>query len=213
MIDELEKFIKEHKTNIIEFIRNGLIDNGQNNENYIVVWKEYEEQACKLFLEYLKDKININFIIAKSKSVYPEIIIFYDNKKYAFDIKTSVDVENPKYDIARIDTFENRMKKYQEEFEIVIKYNVVSGVVDIFIEKLKDIIGYNEKSKGVKYRPYDGKIRPKTWDDFEKNKTYFNSHEDLLIGIKNSKINRNKVLFETWKKEFSSEDMKLITGE
>jgi hypothetical protein len=213
MIDELEKFIEENKKSIIEFIRNGLIDNGQNNANYIVVWKEYEEQSCKLFLEYLKDKININFIIAKSKSVYPEIIIIYDNKQYAFDIKVSVDSANPNYDIARIDTFEDRMKKYQEEFEIVIKYNVESGVVDIFIEKLKDVIGYNKKSKGVKYRPYDGKIRPKTWDDFEKNKTYFKSNEELLIGIKNSKINRNKVLFETWKKEFSSEDIKLITGE
>ena len=42
MIDELEKFIEENKKSIIEFIRNGLIDNGQNNANYIVVWKEYE---------------------------------------------------------------------------------------------------------------------------------------------------------------------------
>jgi len=206
-------FIEEHKKNIIEFIRNGLMSNKQNNAQYITVWKEYEEQGCDLFLEYLNGKINFLFTKANSKSVYPEIIIIYEDKQYAFDFKVSVDTANPQYDIARIDTFEDRMKKYDEEFEIVIKYNINYGVVDIFIEKIKDVIGYNKKSKGVKYRPYDGKIRPKTWDDFENNKTYFNTHKDLLVGIKNSKINRNKILFETWKKEFSKDDIKLIIGE
>jgi hypothetical protein len=209
MIDYIEK----NKQSIIDFINNGLISKGQNNSEYITVWKEYEEQGCELFLQYLKDKIDFKFQKAESKSVYPEIIIFYENKKYAFDFKVSVDSANPQYDIARIDTFEDRLIKYDEQFEIVIKYNTTHGVVNVYIEKIKDVIGYNKKSKGVKYRPYDGKIRPKTWDDFKNNKTYFKTYEDLLIGIKNSKINRNKILFETWKKEFSSDEIKLIIGE
>jgi len=207
------KYIEENKESIIEFIRNGLLFNGQDNNEYITVWKEYEHQGCELFLEYLNDKIEFTFIKAKKKSVYPEIIIIHEDKKYAFDFKVSVDTANPQYDIARLDTFEERMKKYDEEFEIIIKYNIIHGVVDVFIEKIKDVIGYNKLSEGVKYRPYDGKVRPKTWDDFKDGKTYFKTHEDLLKGIKNSKIKRNRDLFETWKKEFSSEDIKLIVGE
>jgi hypothetical protein len=205
-----ENFIRDHKTNIIEFIYSELTLMSQNNIEYITVWKEYEDQVCKLFLDYLKNNIEFSFSKAKSKSVYPEVTIDVDGKKYAFDIKVSVDTQDPQYDIARLDTFEDRMKKYTDEYEIVIKYNINSGVVSVFIEKLKDVVGYHKKSKGVKYRPYDGKIRPKTWDDFEKNKTYFDNHEELLIGIKKSKMYRNKILVETWKKEFSSEDFKLI---
>jgi hypothetical protein len=206
---ELENFINDHKSNIIEYLFNGLTMMGQNNNNYITVWKEYEDQGCQLFLEYLKNNIEFSFIKAKSKSVYPEVIITLDGKNYAFDVKVSVDSQDPQY-IARLDTFEERMGKYTEEYEIVIKYNINHGVVSIYVEKVKDVIGFHRKSKGVKYRPYDGKIRPKTWDDFENNKTYFNTNEELLLGIKMSKIHRNKTLFETWKKEFSNEEMKKI---
>ena len=41
-------------------------------------------------------------------------------------------------------------------------------------------------------------------------KEHFDNHEELLVGIKKSKMYRNKILVETWKKEFSSDDFKLI---
>jgi hypothetical protein len=206
----LENFIKNHKTNIIEYLFNGLTTMEQNNNEYITVWKEYEDQGCQLFLEYLENNIEFSFVKAKSKSVYPEVTIIFDGKKYAFDVKVSIDSQDPQYDIARLDTFEERIKKYDEEYEIVIKYNINYGVVNIYIEKVKDVIGFHKKSKGVRYRPYDGKIRPKTWNEFEQNKTHFNTTEELLLGIKKSKIHRNKTLVETWKKEFSNEELELI---
>jgi hypothetical protein len=55
------KYIEENKESIIEFIRNGLLFNGQDNNEYITVWKEYENQGCELFLEYLNDKIEFKY--------------------------------------------------------------------------------------------------------------------------------------------------------
>ena len=126
-------------------------------------------------------------------------------------MKVSIDTQNPAFDIARLDTIvKSRLDVYENEFEVVVKYNVNSGVVSVYFEEMISVIGYDKKSKGVKNRPYDGKIRPKTWDDFEKGKIYFNSKEELKMGIKNSRIARNKKFLSEWKEEFSEEEFNKI---
>lgn len=56
----------------------------------------------------------------------------------------------------------------------------------------REVVGIREECKGVKYRPYDGKLRPKSWDDFENNKIYWATKKDFLTGIRNSIIHRWK---------------------
>jgi hypothetical protein len=56
--------------------------------------------------------------------------------------------------------------------------------------------GIRSECNGVKYRPYDGKLRPKDWTDFESNKTYWPTKEKFLEGIKNSQKHRWKVLIK-----------------
>jgi hypothetical protein len=44
----------------------------------------------------------------------------------------------------------------------------------------------------------------------EKDKKYFNNKKELIEGIRKAQILRNKNLFEKWKKEFSSDELKEI---
>lgn len=207
----LEQFLKTNKVQIINMILDYLRTQYQNNQNYEVVWKEYQTQVCDFFIKYLKENGFNNIKITTKKSTYPEFKVFEGNNVYAFDVKVSVDTQDPAYDIARLDTFKERMEKYKNEYEVVVKYNITLGVVSVFFEELHNIVGIQKKQDGVvKYRPYDGKVRPKTWSDFESKKNYFNSKEDLLSGVRRAQVLRNKSLYEAWKKEFSQDEINII---
>lgn len=207
----LDVFIKNSKSQIISLIIDHLRLETQNNQNYEVVWKEYQSQVCHILVNYLKENGFDNIIVTTKKSTYPEFTVIHNEKKYAFDVKVSVDTQDPAYDIARLDTFIERMKKYQNEYEVIVKYNIYSGVVNVFLEKLHNVIGIQKKQNGiVKFRPYDGKVRPKNWSDFENNVNHFNSEDELINGIKRAQILRNKTLVETWKREFTKDEFNFI---
>ncbi len=128
-------------------------------------------------------------------------------------MKCSEIQKNPWYDMARLDTIvEARLKKYEEEWEFLIQYDSESNkFLKCYFGLFREFVGYNSKSEGVKFRPYDGKVRPKTWDEFEKQTIYWNTLEEFIIGISNSQIYRWKsnisqhlvpILNEAQKQEF-----------
>jgi hypothetical protein len=207
----LEKFLIQNKNKICSMILKYLHSQNQDNQNYEVVWKQYQTQVCECFINFLKTNGFTNIVLTIKKSTYPEFTVIHEGDLYAFDVKVSIDTENPMYDIARLDTFVDRINKYKQEYEIIVKYNVNSGVNNVYFEDIYSVVGINKNQNGVvKFRPYDGKIRPKTWKDFDTQKKYFNNKKELIEGIRKAQILRNKDLFEKWKKEFNSDELKEI---
>ena len=208
---KLNDFFKLNKDMIIKRLFNKVSSYTQNNQNYETVWKEYQTQVCNEFVLLLNENGFLNIERTLKKSIYPEFTVYELNSKSAIDVKVSVDTENPQFDIARLDTvLEKRLKVYENEYEVVIKYNIKTGIVDLYFDEMMLIIGYDNNTGGVKNRAYDGKIRPKSWKDFETGKSYFNTKEELINAIRKSQIFSNKRRYLQWKKEFTEEEFKQI---
>lgn len=166
-------------------------------DDYEIVWKQFQDIAAGIVQKILeKDFPGCKITIPKSKSTYPDIKMEYSGHTFAIDIKSNESQKEPWYDIARLDTIiESRINKFDEEWELVIKYDSeTKEYLNVYFELLRETVGYNKDCKGVKYRPYDGKVRPKSWKDFDKKKVYWKSKEEFIEGLKNSQIHR-------WKKQ------------
>lgn len=152
-------------------------------------WKIVESEIVEQIKEALyKNIVGVHFETPTSKSNYPDLKVFINNSRYAIDIKTN-DSKEPWFDIARADTYEEkRYKVYDEAFEFIVKYVNTHNIDKCYFVKEHDAAGYNSAEDIIKVRPYDIKIRPKSWNDFENNKSYYNSREDFL-----SKINKTIV--------------------
>jgi len=168
-------------------------------DNYKVVWNQLENFAIPVIKKILEENFRgCKITPAESKSTYPDIKMEFRGFKFAIDIKSNESSKEPWYDIARLDTIiETRINKYDEEYELVIKYDSKTGkLIEMFFETLRDTVGFNPKCKGVKFRPYDGKLRPKSWSDFSNRKSYWKTKEEFLKGIENSKKYRWKELLK-----------------
>lgn len=183
-------------------------------DSYEIVWKQLQDIAAEQLRIILEREIpDISIVIPKSKSTYPDIKIIRGNDKYAIDIKCSEIQKNPWYDMARLDTInEKRHSLYLEEWELLIQYDSeTKKFLKCYFGLFREFVGYNKLCEGIKFRPYDGKVRPKTWDEFENGTVYWKSHEDFLRGVRNSQIQRWKnnianhlvpILSEEEKEEF-----------
>ena len=186
------KFVKE----VTKAINARLADSDEF-KNYEVVWKHLQSIAVETINPILKDELpGCKITVPKSKSTYPDIKLQVQGNTFAIDIKSNEIKKNPWFDMARIDTVvEKRLEKYDEEWELIIKYDIESEkFLKAFFNLFREIVGKREDCKGVKYRPYDGKLRPKSWDDFDNNKIYWHSKKEFLEGIKRSQKNRWKKL-------------------
>ncbi len=90
--------------------------------------------------------------------------------------------------MARLDTMlESRITKYIEEWELVIKFRNTDGkFIKAFFNLFREVVGNHKFSGGIKYRPYDGKVRHKTWAEFDNNVIYWDTKEKFLEGIEKS---------------------------
>lgn len=162
---------------------------------YRSVWEHFEDVINPVIGETLTNyPFNIpesNISFAQSKSTYPDIQVNYMGRLYAIDVKSGESSKKePWYDISRLDTYEeSHLNIYTEEYSIVVRWKDKSApqVVDVYIEPTFKTVGYREEYDGVLYRPYDGKIRPKSWTDFENGYTQWRTKEDFIIGLQNAK--------------------------
>ncbi|MBD3351143.1 MAG: hypothetical protein GF364_06630 [Candidatus Lokiarchaeota archaeon] len=164
-------------------------------DNYQIAWKNTQDITTKEVKRILENEFDsIDITIPKSKSTYPDIKIENEDGIFAIDIKSNESQKNPWFDMARLDTiFQERINKYDEEWEIVIKYDSeTKKFLDVYFLLFREVVGIRDECNGVKYRPYDGKIRPKSWKDFDNNVIYWKTKEEFLIGIKNSLKHRWK---------------------
>ena len=178
----------------ISSLRNFLLGNlktFQSHTGFRSVWEDFEDTIISDTRKYLQkifpDLKPQNIIRAKSKSVFPELKITFKGKVYAIDVKSGEDVMNPWYDMGRLDTFEEKhLKIFKNEYYITVKWHRNQEsitIVDLFIEPFFKSVGLNSNCGGVKYRPYDGKLRPKSWEDFENQNVYWYTIEEFKEGL------------------------------
>ncbi|WP_299097855.1 hypothetical protein [uncultured Winogradskyella sp.] len=163
-------------------------------DDYEIAWKQLQDISAKVIIKILTEKLPDTCTLSspKSKSTYPDIKIETPEGNYAIDIKGNESSKNPWFDMARIDTLEKeRLDKYIEEWELVIKYDSeTKEFLKAYFLLFREAVGIRTECNGIKYRPYDGKVRPKTWDDFENEKIYWNTKEEFKTGLKNSIVHR-----------------------
>lgn len=211
IIGKIDSLKRRIMSEVIQSINKNLEKNGRL-DNYKIVWNQLQDIACDKIKSILESEFkNAVIEVPESKSTYPDIKLICDGIIIAVDIKSNESGKQPWYDIARIDTIiKERIEKYDEEYELLIKYDRETGkLVKLYFELLRNTVGFNDKSKGVKFRPYDGKLRPKSWEDFENNVIYWKTKQDFVEGIRKSQIYRWKVLIkETLLKILNAQEKK-----
>lgn len=169
-------------------------------DDYEIVWKQLQTIASKVIKIILEKEFpGCKITIAKSKSTYPDVKMEYGGYIFAFDIKSNETQKEPWYDMARIDTIiEKRIDVYDEEWELVLRYDSVSKkFIKSYFSLFRKAVGKNDETRGIKFRPYDGKVRPKSWDDFDKNIVYWKTKEEYMEGIRKSQVKRWERLIRT----------------
>lgn len=184
---QTEQLLNDSKAEIIKSISQALTSVKKEKFDYKssgLIFEVTAQDALIGLLSKIFPKGNIRK--AKGKNEYPDVSLETGDGKYAIDIKASAGDKDPEFDIARIDTMMNtRINVFKEEWEIVIKYEKKSGkLIDVFFMLQREIVGVHKLSGGIKYRLYDGKVRPKSWKDFDGNKIYWATKEDFIKGIK-----------------------------
>jgi hypothetical protein len=184
--------------NVTKAINDKIKETG-NLDHYEIVWRQIQIIAADEIKSILEDNFSgCKITIPKSKSTYPDIKLEYQGEIFAIDIKVNEMQKNPWFDMARLDTIiSERLEKYDEEWELVIKYDSeTKKFIKAYFNLFRDVVGIRKECEGVKYRPYDGKLRPKDWAVFESNETYWPSKDKFLEGIKNSQKHRWKILIK-----------------
>jgi len=178
--------------------------------DYKTIWSHFQKTSGSKLEKIIKSEFpDAEVHTTKTKSGFPDIKIFYGDKVYAIDIKSGESAKKePWYDIARLDTiFKKRLEKYEEEYDIVIKYDKDTAIVEnVFFEPMYRTVGKDLNSGGVKFRPYDGKLRPKPWEMFEKGEAYWTSKEDFIEAVKKSVNYRKRKYIQQWWEELPDEE-------
>lgn len=192
--DDLDKEIISCKQDIINSVKTNIlrVQNEQGLDDYKIGWKLLQETAIPAIKQILSNKLpGVTFEVSESKSTYPDLKMIYKDYTIAIDIKSNEEEKDPWYDIARLDTIEEkRLKVFDEEYDLVVKYSSENkSLKDVYFEYMRHTVGKSPNG-GVKYRPYDGKLRPKTWEEFDKGTIYWEKKEDFKKGILVSQKNR-----------------------
>jgi hypothetical protein len=162
----------------------------QTQAGFRSVWEHFEDVINPLLINFLTSPPlsipRVDIIEPKGKSTYPDLKVIYNNHKYAIDVKSGEFHKNPWYDIGRLETYEqNRLSKYKAEYSVVVRWRGRKPieVVNIYIEPVYKTIGYKAASDGISYRPYDGKIRPKPWIEFETGTSHWKNENHFKQGL------------------------------
>ncbi len=195
-----EHVINQLKTQIEKVVSNILSPVIEENHSVEIGWKKKQDMAVKVIIALLSEHLQDSIITAPTtKSTYPDIKIQNTEGVFAIDIKVNEDTKDPWFDMARIDTIlKERIYKFVEEWELVIKYRTSDGqFLKAYFNTFRETVGIRNACQGIKYRPYDGKVRPKTWSDFLTNKVYWQSKTDFMVGIEKSLKHRWKENIKT----------------
>lgn len=211
-----ENLIPELRTTILKRVQQW-----KPKAGYRSVWEDFEEVITPLLIDALKkSRLKItdeNITIPQTKSVYPDMKISYQGNLYAIDIKSGdTKIKQPWYDMGRMDTFEEKhLEKYQDEYYVTVRWEDKENpkFVNVYIEPMRWSVGIDANHKCILFRPYDGKIRPKSWEDFENGKVYWHSKEDFRKSFEIAKNYRRMYFIKEWYKEFDKEQRSEVIKE
>lgn len=201
MNTKTEELITTNKAQIVSVVITTLKSHS-STATYKSVWEAFEGPTQEAIITYLKTILpkDTSYKTPKSKSSYPDIEITNSEGRFAIDIKCAAQEEkpSPRFDMARIDTMqEKRLDKFVEEWEVVIKYEKKTvKFVNAYFGLFREFVGIKTDCNGILYRPYDGKVRPKSWVDFENEKIYWDTKEKFMEGFEIS-------LKKRWKSNIS----------
>ncbi|HQZ26329.1 MAG: hypothetical protein IPN82_14505 [Chitinophagaceae bacterium] len=184
-----EKIINDLKPEILKVVTEHLTAIANETHDVAIAWKKMQDDTANVVMTLLGKHLPTSKITSpKSKSVYPDIKIINEEGTFAIDIKVNEDSKNPWFDMARLDTMlESRIAKYVEEWELVIQFRNTDGkFIKAYFNLFREVVGNHKFSGGIKYRPYDGKVRPKTWSEFDKDVIYWDTKEKFLDGVEKS---------------------------
>lgn len=190
-----EKIITELKSKIIEEVSLKLTAITEGTTDVAIAWKKMQDVAANeirsLLIIYLPDS---EITSPVTKSTYPDIKIVNSEGQFAIDIKVNENSKDPWFDMARLDTMMvDRIEKYVEEWEFVIRFDSSDGkFIKAYFNLFREVVGIRNECNGIKYRPYDGKVRPKSWPDFDNNIIHWETKEKFLEGIEKSLKHRWK---------------------
>lgn len=190
-----ESIINKLKPIIIDRVGKKLSKVKDGTSDVAIAWKKMQDVAAQEIVQILSEYLTGSEISCPiSKSTYPDIKISNSDGLFAIDIKVNEDSKNPWFDMARLDTIVNeRLEKYQEEWEFVIRFDSTTGkFLKAYFNLFREVVGIRNECMGLKYRPYDGKIRPKTWWDFDNDIVYWKTKEEFLKGLELSLKHRWK---------------------
>jgi hypothetical protein len=189
----------------------------QSQAGFRSVWEDFEDVINPVLITFLTSApLSIptrQIIEASSKSVYPDLKVENENKLYAIDVKSGEDGRNPWYDIGRLDTYEEtHLDKYAAEYCITVRWvgRPVARVVDVYIEPTYRSVGYRPAANGVLYRPYDGKLRPKSWIEFETGVSHWRDMNHFREGLANSRQYRQRAYMVEWYKSMNREQRRVL---
>ncbi len=191
-----EKIINELKSEILKVVSPKLSEIKDGTKDVAIAWKKMQDVAAEEMIKLLSKHLPDSEISSpKSKSTYPDIKIVNNEGQFAIDIKANEDSKDPWFDMARLDTMmDDRLGKYVEEWEFVIRFDSSNGkFLKAYFNLFREVVGIRKECNGIKYRPYDGKVRPKTWADFDNDVVYWNSKEEFIVGIEKSLKHRWKL--------------------
>ena len=201
-----------------------------NRGGYKVVWEEFEDRIFEVVERFLLERIpNLrrgDISQTKTKSAYPDFKICYQGKTYAIDIKSGADdkliLGTTWGDLTPSRKITPTNIELSTTSHITVKYSRTGGkegeiqVKDIYIEPFYKSVGIRLECNGVLYRPYDGKLRPKIWKDFESGKAYWPTLADFMEGLKRSRSHRRMSLIRDWIMDMSPKEkahlQKLLGG-
>lgn len=205
-----EQIIESHGADILK-VASDALSAASCSGDISVIWKQYETIAAEAIKGYLRTILPDSVISSpKSKSTYPDIKIENEEGMFAIDIKSNEDAKEPWFDMARLDTiFKEHLDAYKGEWDFIIKYGTSDkAFLKGYFMRFREAVGIREECNGVKFRPYDGKLRPKTWSDFDNNKVYWESEEAFHDAIRRSSIHRWKMLISNTLVPTLSEEQK-----
>lgn len=191
-----EKIINGLKSDILKLVSPKLAEIKDGTKDVAIAWKKMQDVAADEIIKLLTIHLPHSKITSPvAKSTYPDIKIVNEEGQFAIDIKVNEDSKDPWFDMARLDTMmDDRLGKYVEEWEFVIRFDSSNGkFIKAYFNLFREVVGIRKECDGIKYRPYDGKVRPKTWADFDNDVIYWESKEKFIEGIEKSLKHRWKI--------------------
>ncbi len=171
-IDELKSYLNNSKS--------------VNDIDYKVFGTSIEQEIGNFF----KDK-KYSLLVAKDKNEFPDFRYKYDT---AIEIKSSIYGENPANDMGTLNSWKDKMNKFDNIFVIFIFYEKEkknNRIAEIFYDKVWNFIGIN-RDGFLSYREKDGNLRPKKFSDMKDNVCYVEDKNDFIKKIDETIVYRSK---------------------